>query len=323
MSLRTATAYAICAALLAAAALCVSRPLLAASIIASSLAGAAAALLLAGRGGRARDEADGRGEAVSGGEAGRESSPVVAEDARGALPAGELLESLMTSMREGLLVVDAAGHVAAMNPAAELIFGARTEGRAGRRLSDVTRNPEVLSAFAEALERGGRVEVKVGTHERGGRSFELRVSPLRGAGGARGAVGVLFDITRLERLERVRQEFLSNVSHELRTPLTAIRAFAETLERGAIDDPEHNRRFLSVIDRNAARMHTLIDDILELSAIEAGNFRLEPRVVSLRPLVEDVLTAVASRAGERGVALRNEVPEAPPSAQTRAGSNRC
>ena len=66
----------------------------------------------------------------------------------------------------------------------------------------------------------------------------------------------------------MRQEFLSNVSHELRTPLTSIIAFVETLEGGALDDADNNRRFLSIISKNAARMHTLIDDILELSAIE-------------------------------------------------------
>src|SRR5205814_604501 len=82
-------------------------------------------------------------------------------------------------------------------------------------------------------------------------------------------IGVFFDITRLERLEQVRQEFLSNVSHELRTPLTSILAFVETLEEGAIDDAPNSRRFLSVIRKNAVRMHHLINDILALSSIES------------------------------------------------------
>src|ERR1051326_9389866 len=102
--------------------------------------------------------------------------------------------------------------------------------------------------------------------------FDLRVVPLTDVDGSgtRGALGVFFDITRLERLERVRQEFLSNVSHELRTPLTAIIAFVETIEDGALDEPENARRFLSAVRRNAERMRDLINDILELSAIEAG-----------------------------------------------------
>ena len=81
----------------------------------------------------------------------------------------------------------------------------------------------------------------------------------------------------------MRQEFLSNVSHELRTPLTAILAFVETLEAGAIDDKESSQRFLSIIRRNATRMHDLIDDILELSAIEAGNVQVKAEQVELQP----------------------------------------
>ena len=103
---------------------------------------------------------------------------------------------------------------------------------------------------------------------------------------AQGALGVFVDVTRLERLEQVRQEFLSNVSHELRTPLTAILAFVETLEGGAIDDQEAARRFLPIIRRNATRMHDLIDDILELSAIEAGNVQVRAeRLSSIRSLM--------------------------------------
>ena len=229
-----------------------------------------------------------------------------------AVPAGELLEAMMDSMREGLLVVDAEMRVVATNPAARDLFGAAGEKSQGRRLSDLTRNPAVLSAFLAALERAERVEVKVETIEAAPRAYDLRVAPLqpRAPGGPRrGAVGVFFDITRLERLERVRQEFLSNVSHELRTPLTAIRTYVETLADGAIDDAAHNRRFLSVIDRNAARMHGLIDDILELSAIEAGKVAVEPAAVALRPLVGEVVTTLAARAGERRVELRNEVAE--------------
>ena len=87
----------------------------------------------------------------------------------------------------------------------------------------------------------------------------------------------------------MRQEFLSNVSHELRTPLTAIIAFVETLETaGAMEDPESSQRFLSIIRKNASRMHGLIDDILELTAIEGGNVTLRAASVDLHELVNDV-----------------------------------
>jgi two-component system phosphate regulon sensor histidine kinase PhoR len=217
-------------------------------------------------------------------------------------------------MREVMLVVDGELRVVASNAAARGLFEFG-EGGEQPQLSELTRNPTVLSAYLGAIERGERVEAKVElTEER--RVFDLRVAPLQqrsaaasGRATVGGAVGVFFDITRLERLERVRQEFLSNVSHELRTPLTAIRTFVETLEDGALEDAANNRRFLSIIDRNAARMHSLIDDILELSAIEAGTATVEARPVRLRAMIDDVLTALASRASERGLSLRNEVAE--------------
>jgi two-component system phosphate regulon sensor histidine kinase PhoR len=135
------------------------------------------------------------------------------------------------------------------------------------------------------------------------------VVPLRSGNrrGATGAVGVFFDVTRLERLELVRQEFLSNVSHELRTPLTSIMALAETLEAGAINDQDNNRRFLSIIQKNAARMQRLIDDILELSAIEAGNVKVQPENVHLHALVEDITGSFLAMASVRRITIRNLV----------------
>ncbi len=223
---------------------------------------------------------------------------------RAELRADALLQVMMSGMREGVLVVDSEMRVVASNRAAREIFGT-TEGR---RLSDLSRNPAIHSAFTSSLGEGEQSETKVEMQGPGGSIFDLRVVPLRlDAAGHRGAMGVFFNITRLERLERVRQEFLSNVSHELRTPLTAIIAFVETLEDGALDDAESNRRFLSIIRRNAERMHTLIDDILELSAIEAGTVKVEVVEIPLRALVGDVLTALARRAEERRVSLVNEV----------------
>lgn len=118
---------------------------------------------------------------------------------------------------------------------------------------------------------------------------------------------MFIDVTRIERLEQIRQEFLSNVSHELRTPLTAILAFVETLETGAIDDIESSQRFLSIIRKNAARMQDLIDDILELSAIEAGNVQVRAEQVELYPIVNDVISSLAAKRAAQDIAVINAV----------------
>jgi two-component system phosphate regulon sensor histidine kinase PhoR len=221
----------------------------------------------------------------------------------------DLLDATVNEMREGLLVIDADMRVVASNRAARDLFSLVDSPINLRRLTELTRNPAIYDAFLDAVRGTERAGVKVETYGPTKRVFDLRVVPLRAehGRGANGAVGVFFDVTRLERLELVRQEFLSNVSHELRTPLTSIMALAETLEAGAIDDQKHNRRFLSIIQRNAARMHRLIDDILELGAIEAGNVRVRPESVSLQALVDDVVASLSAAAEARSVVVHNLV----------------
>ena len=220
-----------------------------------------------------------------------------------------LLDATLNEMREGLLVVDHEMRVIASNQSARNIFSNVDESMNSRRLTELTRNPAIYDAFLDGVRGTERAGVKVETYGQARRVFDLRVVPLRAADGqgASGALGVFFDVTRLERLENVRQEFLSNVSHELRTPLTSIIALAETLETGAIDDPHHNRRFLSIMQKNAARMHHLIDDILELGAIEAGNVKLKKERVALWPLVEDVIGSLSAAAAPRQITVQNLV----------------
>ena len=222
----------------------------------------------------------------------------------------KLLDATINEMREGLLVIDQEMRVVASNRAARSLFSNIEDPIGSRRLTEITRNPAIYDAFLDAVRGRERAGVKVETYDGGRRVFDLRVVPLQSTNGkaAHGAVGVFFDITRLERLELIRQEFLSNVSHELRTPLTSIIALAETLEVGAIDEPAHNRRFLTIIQKNAARMHRLIDDILELSAIEAGNVKVTPEMVQLGPLVDDVVGSLASAASSCTITLKNQVP---------------
>jgi len=226
---------------------------------------------------------------------------------------GKLFEATMNGMREGLLVVDRDMRVVASNIAARGVFNLSREKLDAQRLTELTRNPAIYSAFLDALKGIERSDVKVEIHGPVRLVFDLRVVPLAGPNGkgsraAQGALGVFIDVTRTEHLEQVRQEFLSNVSHELRTPLTAILAFIETLEAGAIDDKEASHRFLSIIRRNATRMHELIDDILELSAIEAGNVQVKVESVELKPIVNDVIASLANKAAAQKVTVVNAVP---------------
>lgn len=228
---------------------------------------------------------------------------------------GKLFEATMSGMREGLLVVDKDMRVVASNAAAHRLFNLSKGKLNAQRLTELTRNPAIYSAFLDALQGNERSGVRIQTHGPERLVFDLRVVPLgsssnsndKDAENAEGALGVFVDVTRIERLEQIRQEFLSNVSHELRTPLTAILAFVETLETGTLDDKESSQRFLSIIRRNAVRMQDLIDDTLELSAIEAGNVQVRATLVELSPIVDDVISSLATKPAAKGINVSNEV----------------
>ncbi len=211
-------------------------------------------------------------------------------------------------MREGIILVEHDGLISASNEAASDFLGGKD--LESKELTSVIGNEAICEAFRSALENNERTETKVAIRIRNdNRVFDMRVTPLSFADkkGHASAIGIFYDITRLERLEKVRQEFLSNVSHELRTPLTSILAFVETLEDGGLDDRENNRRFIEVIRRNAERMHHLIDDILELSAIEAGKVEIVARKFLLAPLVDEVWSSMSRKAEKKKILFTNEV----------------
>jgi two-component system phosphate regulon sensor histidine kinase PhoR len=217
----------------------------------------------------------------------------------------ELLDVALNEMREGVVVIDTDMRVVASNRAALSLFTSGDPKQS--RLTELTRNPAIYDAFLDAVRGIERDGVRVETYASGHKIFDLRVVPLRSPGTAAtaGAVGVFFDISRLERLEIVRQEFLANVSHELRTPLTSILASAETLESSTNGSSQSDKKFLSIIHKNAARMQRLINDLLELGAIENVKVDVEP--VRLFPLVEDIVNSLAVAAAERKVTLQNLV----------------
>ena len=222
-----------------------------------------------------------------------------------------LLAAMMTSLREGVIIVNEEMRVVGSNPAANLIFSHVELPLEGKRLTELTRNLSVHQAFEAAFKNAERNQINIETRGDDKRTFDLRIAPLRFENEDEQpgtAIGYFYDISELERLEKVRQEFLSNVSHELRTPLTAILAFVETLEDGAINDAENNLRFLTVIRKNAERMHRLINDTLELSAIEAGKITVEPVEINLTLLIADIADNLAVKTEAAVVEIINQVP---------------
>jgi two-component system phosphate regulon sensor histidine kinase PhoR len=219
----------------------------------------------------------------------------------------ELLQKLLDTARECVVVIDRDMRISHANVPAAVAFGRDGLDVEGNRLSEIVRDLDLHEAFRVAITRQTASDVRLELTRISQRKFDVHVAPIE-LDGELQAIGFFYETTQIDRLESIRQEFLSNISHELRTPLTSILAFVETLEDGAIDDPENNRRFLGVIRRNAERMHSLIADILELSLIESGNVSVDIRKVDLHKAAEDVIAALQAKAAERNVTLANAVP---------------
>lgn len=218
----------------------------------------------------------------------------------------DFLQRILDATRECVLIVDSGLRITTWNAPAELAFSRPGLKIGGRRLTEVIRDLDLHGAYQKAISSGESSDVRLEIIGAERRKFDVHIAPLELNGTDHG-IGFFYDTTQIERLESVRQEFLSNISHELRTPLTSILAFVETLENGAFEDPDNNRRFLATIRRNAERMNSLIADILELSLIEAGKVTISAIPVRLHDLTDEVFTNMSAKAKDREISLVNNV----------------
>jgi two-component system phosphate regulon sensor histidine kinase PhoR len=121
-------------------------------------------------------------------------------------------------------------------------------------------------------------------------------------------VVVFNDVTDLRRLESMRRDFVANVSHELRTPITAIRAAAETLAGGALSDPIAAADFVGIISRHSDRLERLVEDLLDLSRIEARRWQLAIEPLEIGEAITAAIETVGVAARSRGTSVRGNVP---------------
>jgi two-component system phosphate regulon sensor histidine kinase PhoR len=215
---------------------------------------------------------------------------------------GARREAILASMVEGVLAVDKELRVTFCNRSFARTMGARMPVPEGMPLLDLARDPALRDVLVTVLQTGQIVERRIQLRGVQAHSFEVQAVPLAGPS-AHGALAILHDITELERLERVRKDFVANVSHELRTPLAAIRGYAETLLDGALEDLEHNRKFVEVILAHAIRLNNIASDLLILSELESSGGQTQPKRVSIRSTIEAALRTVESAAKVRGVKL--------------------
>lgn len=200
------------------------------------------------------------------------------------------------SMREGLVLLDEHGDILSINAAAQALFGADAQC-VGRDFLTIERSHEISAAIQAAV-ADGHSEVRA---ERAGRVYQFDISRITSDGKFLGTVILAFDITEQEFAERNRREFTANVSHELKTPLQGIIGSAELIENGMVK-PDDLPRFVGHIHAEAARLVTLIDDIIRLSQLDEGD-AMPTEPVDLLAVSQEAAENLQDAAAARGVTV--------------------
>lgn len=202
--------------------------------------------------------------------------------------------ALIDSMAEGVIALSADGRVVRASRAAARLLRLPADAE-GSPVGALVRQPELRVAFEEALVSG--FDAREASFD--GRTLLVTGRPLDQGG----AVVTLLDATELRKLERVRRDFVANASHELKTPLTAMRGYAETLLEEE-PPPELRRQFLEALHGNAVRLQRLVDDMLELSTLDAGAWRPRLEAVDVAAAAREVWREFEPRARDKPIAFR-------------------
>jgi two-component system phosphate regulon sensor histidine kinase PhoR len=218
----------------------------------------------------------------------------------------DLQRRILEAMHEGVVVIDHEGRIVLVNPALRsmLLLGADA---VGKLLIETVRHADLhnLVDRARGNPEGPSTEIELPGLKP--RRVLVQVAPLAGEEDEQGLLLVFVDVTELRRLESLRRDFVANASHELRTPIAAVRSATETLQVGALSDPVAANRFLDIIERNAQRLQSLVEDMLELSKLESNVFKLKRDRVELQRVVPIVLALFRERAEKKGVRLISEL----------------
>jgi two-component system phosphate regulon sensor histidine kinase PhoR len=215
----------------------------------------------------------------------------------------ERLATVLEQLTDGVIIVDVNGLIQFANPAAQRLF--ETSSVLGRSVTEVLRNHQLVDAWRRCQQTGEMQNESVELPSR--RQF-LQVIAIPDSH-ASGSLLLAQDLTRVRRLETVRRDFISNISHELRTPLASLKALTETLQNGALTDPQAGPRFLGRINAEVDALTQMAQELLDLSRIESGQVELMLAPLSPQKLVSSAADRMRMQAERAGLKLSAECEE--------------
>ncbi|HOS70512.1 MAG TPA: ATP-binding protein [Bacillota bacterium] len=221
------------------------------------------------------------------------------------------LESIMSSMINGIIAVDNSEEILFINPVAESLLGITDREVTGKHILQVVRNNSIDNYLKKILMNKEFFSTEVNFDDSNEKILKLYANPIKqnGANDIEGIIITIQDVTELRKLERIRTEFIANVSHELKTPLTSIKGFAETLKSFDFDDRQDAIRFLNIIEDEAERLYRLINDILSLSELEQRKTKALRDKIDIEKAVEEVLSVLKSQSDKKNIRLSVKIRE--------------
>jgi len=214
------------------------------------------------------------------------------------------LMAAINSSVDAVVALGEDGVVRFANAAAETLVGKDEDRLVGQPLAWAVADRDVIEAVRRAREEGVASRHLI---ERPNRQvLEAYVAPIAG-GGEWTLLVVFHDVTESKRLDDVRRDFVANVSHELRTPLSAVKSVIETLQGGAVEEPDVARDFLARAETEVERLVQLLEELLALSRLESGDLRFTEHPLDMRDVVRSVGQRMAPHAQRAGVELRVDV----------------
>ena len=207
------------------------------------------------------------------------------------------LSTVLEQLTDGVIIVDANGLIQFANPAAQKLF--EISNAPGHSVTEVVRNHQLVDAWRRCQQTN---EMQSESVELPARHQFLQLIAIPDTH-ASGSLLLVQDLTRVRRLETVRRDFISNVSHELRTPLASLKALTETLQSGALSDPEAGPRFLGRISTEVDALTQMAQELLDLSRIESGQVELILAPLAPKGLVTSAADRMRMQAERAGLKL--------------------